>query len=97
MPYGSLTGTHGRGGAALPKGRFKTIGFATDNGLEGLPERKVRVAVLRDGQTWDVAHVIVDGTKHHQTVYTFTDPGSTVAVSLEREDDGSGTVWWEVS
>ena len=97
MPYGTLTGANARGGASLPKGRFKTIGLATDNGLEGLPARKVRVAVLRAGDKWDVDEVTVDGTQHKQTVVTFADPGNTVAVSLERTDDGKGNVWWEVS
>lgn len=97
MPYGTMIGKAARDGAALPKGRYRTIGFTTDNGLDGLPARKVRVAVLRQDHGWDVSHVTVDGTTHKQTVVSFVDPGNTVAVSLLREDDGAGEVWWEVS
>lgn len=81
---------------ALPKGRYKTIGFIADNGLQLLPLATLRVAVNHGGGSWKVDTVTVDSAKG-QTVVIFTDPGNTAGISVRREDAGDVHVAWEVS
>ena len=103
MPYGTVpAGKGNRTGESLPRGRYKTVGLAADNGLNGEAAYQVRVAVLRADSgghegAWDVSTQVVDGTKHGQAVVHFVDPANTVAVSFERLDTGKGEVWYEVS
>jgi hypothetical protein len=95
MPYGQLA--EGQGAItpiSLPKGRYKTIGFIADNGLQGLPPAALRVAVYHGG--WKVDQVTIDSAKG-QTVVTFTDPADTSGISVRREDAGDVHVAWEVS
>ncbi|MGI8336165.1 hypothetical protein ACRYCC_40005 [Actinomadura scrupuli] len=97
MPYGQLA--EGQGAItpiSLPKGRYKTIGFIADNGLQSLPPAALRVAVYHGGGAWKVDQVTVDSTKG-QTVVTFTDPADTSGISVRREDAGDVHVAWEVS
>jgi hypothetical protein len=95
MPYGQLTdGVGAVTVIALPKGRYKTIGFSTDNGLAEKPPVKLRVAV-RDTD-WHVQRVVVDSAKG-QTVITFADVAHTDSISVRREDAGDVPVGWEVS
>ncbi|MGI8333494.1 hypothetical protein ACRYCC_26375 [Actinomadura scrupuli] len=97
MPYGQLADGPGAiTPIALPKGRFKTIGFTADNGLQSLPPAALRVAVYHGGGAWKVDHVMVDSTKG-QTVVTFTDPADTSGISVRREDAGDVHVAFEVS
>lgn len=80
---------------AIPFGSAKTIGFACDNGIQGLPSAHLRVAVW-DGH-WEVHNpVVVDGSKG-QTVIKFRDPSRTSAVSVERLDAGGASVGYQVS
>lgn len=96
MPYGQLDeGPKAITPIALPKGRYKTIGFIADNGLQQLPPASLRVAINHGGH-WFVQTVTVDSAKG-QTVVTFTDPGNTVGISVRREDAGDVHVAWEVS
>jgi hypothetical protein len=96
MPYGQLAeGATAITPIAIPKGRYKQIGFIADNGLQGLPSAQIRVAVQHAG-AWHIDHVTVD-SKKDQTVVTFTDPGNTVGLSIRREDQGDVHVAWEIS
>jgi hypothetical protein len=97
MPYGQLAeGPKAITPVSLPKGRYKSIGFIADNGLQNLPAAKLRVAVNHGGNAWKVDTVTVDSAKG-QTVVTFTDPGNTAGISVRREDDGAVHVAYEVS
>ncbi|MCW2910403.1 MAG: hypothetical protein JWL68_5192 [Actinomycetia bacterium] len=80
---------------AVPFGSAKEIGFACDNGRQGLASARLRVAVW-DGH-WQVHDpVVVDGSKG-QTVIKFGDPSRTSVVSVERLDAGSVNVGYQVS
>ena len=80
---------------AIPFGSAKEIGFACDNGRQGLPTAKLRVAVWNGH--WTVHNsVMVDSTKG-QTVLKFGDPSRTSAVSVERLDAGEVSVGYVVS
>ncbi|MDX6427944.1 MAG: hypothetical protein QOE54_310 [Streptosporangiaceae bacterium] len=81
---------------ALPKGRYKTVGFVCDNALQGKPPALLRVATGTGAGTWQSEQVTVDSTQG-QTVVTFPDAGNTVGLSVRREDDGDVAVAWEVS
>jgi hypothetical protein len=97
MPYGQLAeGPSAITPISLPKGRYKTIGFIADNGLQNLPAATLRVAVNHGGNAWSVDKVTVDSAKG-QTIVTFTDPGDTAGISVRREDAGDVHVAWEVS
>jgi hypothetical protein len=96
MPYGQLAeGPKAITPGSLPRGRYKTIGFIADNGLQGLPPAQLRVAVHHNSQ-WQVTSVTVDSTKG-QSVVTFVDPGGSDGFSVRREDAGDVHVAWEVS
>jgi GH25 family lysozyme M1 (1,4-beta-N-acetylmuramidase) len=80
---------------AIPFGSAKEIGFACDNGRQGLPTAKLRVAVWNGH--WTVHNsVVVDSTKG-QTVLKFGDPSRTSAVSVARIDAGEVSVGYVVS
>jgi hypothetical protein len=80
---------------SLPKGRYKTIGFIADNGLQVLPAPRLRVAVHQAG-SWQATTVTVDSAQG-QTVVNFTDAATTDGISVRREDAGDVHVAWEVS
>lgn len=97
MPYGQLAeGTNAITPISLPKGRYKTIGFIADNGLQGQPPAQVRIAVNTGQESWHVDHITVDSTKG-QAVYTFPDQANTVGLSIQRSDGGTVHVAYEVS
>ena len=80
---------------AIPFGSAKEIGFACDNGRQGLPTAKLRVAVWNGH--WTVHDSLtVDSTKG-QTVLKFGDPSRTSAVSVARLDAGEVSVGYVVS
>ncbi len=96
MPTGLLTdGQNAVTPIALPRGKYKTIGFIADNGLEKLDPPKLRVAVHRKAG-WKVEDVTVDSAKG-QAVITFDDPATTDGISVRREDAGLCGVAFEVS
>jgi lysozyme len=80
---------------AIPFGSAKTIGFACDNGLQGLPSARLRVAVW-DGR-WEVHNPVVVDSSSGQAVIKFSDPSKTSAVSVERLDAGDVNVGYQVS
>ncbi len=80
---------------AIPFGSAKEIGFACDNGIQGLPSARLRVAVWAG--RWQVHDpVVVDGS-NGQTVIKFSDPSRTSVVSVERLDTGDASVGYQVS
>jgi hypothetical protein len=80
---------------AIPFGSGKEIGFACDNGIQGLPSARLRVAVWNGH--WTVHNpVVVDSTKG-QAVIKFGDPSRTSVVSVERLDAGTVNVGYQVS
>jgi len=97
MPTGLLTdGANAITPIALPKGRYKTIGFIADNGLQGLPPAQLRVAVHQGVGNWHIEHITVDSAKG-QAVITFPDQANTDGLSVQREDAGTVHVAYEVS
>jgi hypothetical protein len=80
---------------SLPKGRYTSIGFIADNGLQQLAPARLRVAVHQAG-SWAVATAIVDSAQG-QVVVDFLDPTSTDGISVRREDAGDVHVAWVVS
>ena len=97
MPTGLLTdGAQAITPISLPKGRYATIGFIADNGLQGLPPAQIRVAIHQGGGSWHTEHVSVDSAKG-QTVITFPNKALTDGISVQREDAGGVHVAFEVS
>jgi Domain of unknown function (DUF1906) len=97
MPSGELReGVKAITPIALPKGRYKTIGFTADNGLQVLPPAALRVAVHHGGGKWEVTQVTVDSAKG-QAVVKFQDPANTDGISVQRADAGTVHVGWEIS
>ena len=97
MPYGQLTdGAQAITPISLPKGRYKTIGFIGDNGLQGLPPAQLRVAINQGGGNWHIEQITVDSGKG-QAVIVFPDPANTDGISVRREDNGDVHIAWEVS
>jgi hypothetical protein len=98
MPFGQLVeGKDAVTPIALPKGKYTSIGFTADNGLQKLPAADLRVAV-QHGAAWQVItpDVIVDSTKG-QAVVTFPDKANVTGLSVQRKDAGTVHVAWEVS
>jgi lysozyme len=80
---------------SIPEGSGRTIGFGCDNGLQGLPPARLRVAVWAGG--WQVhGSVVVDSAKG-QTVISFSKPATTSVISVQRLDGGQVNVGYEVS
>jgi hypothetical protein len=96
MPYGLLTeGPAAVTPISLPAGRYKSIGFLADNGLQGVPPAQIRVAMAINDGTWVVQTVTVDSAVG-QTVVAFPNPAGTVGLSIQRSDDGKAHVAWVV-
>lgn len=97
MSYGQLAEGHQAiTPISLPRGKYKTIGFIADNGLQTLPPAQLRVAIHQGGGNWHVEQVTVDSAKG-QAVIVFPDVASTDGISVRREDAGDVHVAWEVS
>jgi hypothetical protein len=97
MPYGQLAdGADAVTPIALPVGKYHEIGFFGDNGLQGKPAAKLRVAIHARGRGWDIHEAAVDSA-HGQTVITFAKPADTDGVSVERTDTGDVQIGWEIS
>jgi lysozyme len=80
---------------AIPFGSAKEIGFACDNGVQGLPSARLRVAVW-DGH-WTVHNPVVVDSSNGQTVVKFGNASRTSVVSVERLDAGDVSVGYQVS
>lgn len=96
MPYGNLNnGVNAITAISLHKGSYNAIGFFGDNGLQGKPPAKLRVAV-HDKNGWDIHHLVVDSTKD-KPWFKFRDPATTDGVSVQREDAGDVILGWDVA
>ena len=77
----------------VPPGTAHHVAFGVDNGVQGLPPVKLRVAIF--DTRWHIENVTVDGTKG-LTVVTFPDPAKTGVISVVREDAGKAPVGYVV-
>jgi catechol 2,3-dioxygenase-like lactoylglutathione lyase family enzyme len=73
---------------AVPPGTAQHIAFGVDNGVQGLPPARLRVAIFSTGPGWHVSNVFVDGAKGLTTV-AFPDPSKTGVISINRGDAGT--------
>lgn len=80
---------------SLPKGKVKAIGFWGDNGVQGLPPARLRVAV-HDAKGWYSESVTVDSAKSKPWI-SFRDAATTDGLSIRREDDGAVHIGWDAS
>jgi hypothetical protein len=80
---------------AVPPGTAQRIVFGVDNGQNGLPPARLRVAIYSTGPGWHVSNVSVDGTKGLTTV-AFPDPSKTGGISINRGDAGTADMGYAV-
>jgi hypothetical protein len=79
---------------SVPPGTAHHIAFGCDNGVEGQPPARLRVAIFATG--WHVENDIpVDGTKGLKIV-PFPDPAKTGVISVIRQDAGKVAVGYVV-
>jgi hypothetical protein len=80
-------GKNARTVIAVPEGTAHHIAFAVDNGAQGQPPAKLRVAIF--DTKWHVTtDVVVDGTKGLK-IMAFPDPSKTGVISINRSDAGT--------
>jgi lysozyme len=79
---------------SVPWNSATNIAFGCDNGRQGLPPAKLRVAIY--DTYWHIFEETVDSTKG-QAVVWFPDPARTGVISIERQDAGNVVVGYEVS
>lgn len=72
-----------------PPGTAHHVALGVDNGVQGLPPVRVRVAIF--DTRWHIENVIVDGTKG-LTVIAFPNPAKADVISVIHEDDGRAPV-----
>jgi hypothetical protein len=81
---------------AVPPGTATQIAFGNDNGVQGQPPTKLRVAIYSTGPGWHVTNnLIVEGTKG-LTHLAFPDPSKTGVISVSRADAGITDVGYVV-
>ena len=79
---------------SVAPGTAHHIAFGCDNGAQGLPPARLRVAIHATG--WHVENnVSVDGAKG-LTIVPFPDPARTGVISVSRHDDGKVLVGYVV-
>jgi hypothetical protein len=87
-------GKNARTVIAVPEGTAHHIAFAVDNGAQGQPPAKLRVAIF--DTKWHVTNdVVVDGTKGLK-VMAFPDPSKTGVISINRSDAGTTAMGYVV-
>lgn len=97
MPQGQLAqGNDAVTPICLPKGKYGSIAFTADNGLQGLPAAALRVAFDHGAGVWHIENISVDGNKA-QTVVPFYDPANVCGISVQRSDSGNVAVAWAIS
>jgi hypothetical protein len=86
MPYGVVkNGTDKTDPTvvALPQGKYGTVGFNSDNGIQGLLPASLRVAMQDSSGHWTVAtHTVVDSTTGQTVLHL---PAKCVGVSILHE------------
>jgi hypothetical protein len=78
---------------AVPPGTADHIAFGVDNGVQGLPPARLRVAIF--DTKWNVSDVTVNGAKG-LTGVRFPDPPKTGVISIVRIDAGTNAVGYVV-
>ena len=79
-------GRNARTVIAVAPGTAHHIAFAVDNGAQGQPPARLRVAIF--DTKWHVTNdVVVDGTKG-LNIMAFPDPSKTGVISVNRSDSG---------
>jgi hypothetical protein len=79
---------------AVAPGTAHHIAFGADNGVQGLPPVKLRIAIFDTG--WHITNdLIVNGT-HGLKVMTFPNPSKTGVISVSRADAGTAAVGYVV-
>jgi len=87
-------GKNARTVIAVPTGTAHHIAFGVDNGAQGKPPAKIRVAIF--DTTWHVTNdLVVDGTKGLKIV-AFPDPSKTGVISVSRSDAGTTAMGYVV-
>ena len=80
---------------AVPPGTAHQIAFGCDNGVQGQPPARLRVAIYGPGP-WHVTNdLVVDGNKG-LTHLAFPDPSKTGVISINRADAGIADVGYVV-
>jgi hypothetical protein len=80
-------GKNARTVIAVPEGTAHHIAFGVDNGAQGQPPARLRVAIF--DTKWHVtADVVVDGTKGLKII-AFPNPSKTGVISVNRSDAGT--------
>jgi len=80
-------GKNARTVIAVPEGTAHHIAFGVDNGAQGQPPARLRVAIF--DTKWHVTNdVVVDGTKGLKII-AFPDPSKTGVISVNRSDAGT--------
>jgi lysozyme len=99
MPSGQLL--NGQGAItpiSLAGGRYKAVGFLADNGLQGLPPAKIRVAAHHsDGSGWSVTELTVDSAAKGKPGWLWPHPETVDGLSVKRLDKGDLNIGWDVS
>jgi hypothetical protein len=97
LQSGSLNnGKNAHTAIAVPPGTAKQIAFGCDNGVQGQPVVRLRVAIYGPGPGWHVTQNLeVNGNKG-LTHLAFPDPSKTGVISINRADAGLADVGWVV-
>jgi hypothetical protein len=87
-------GKNARTVIAVPEGTAHHIAFAVDNGAQGQPPARLRVAIF--DTKWHVTNdLVVDGTKGLK-IMAFPDPSKTGVISINRADAGTTAMGYVV-
>jgi hypothetical protein len=79
---------------AVPPGTAHHIAFGVDNGVQGQPPARLRVAIF--DTKWHInSDVIVDGTKGPKSI-AFPNPSKTGVISVSRLDTGKSPMGYVV-
>jgi hypothetical protein len=97
LQSGSLNnGKNAHTAIAVPPGTAHQIAFGCDNGVQGQPPARIRVAIHDTGPGWHVTKdLTVEGSKGLSHV-VFPDPSKTGVISINRADAGITDVGWVV-
>jgi len=97
LQSGSLNnGKNAHTAIAVAPGSAKQIAFGCDNGVQGQPVVRLRVAIYGPGPGWHVTQNLeVNGSKG-LTHLAFPNPAQTGVISINRADAGLADVGWVV-
>jgi hypothetical protein len=97
LQSGSLNnGKNAHTSIAVPPGTAHQIAFGCDNGVQGQPPCRIRVAIYSAGPGWNVTKdLIVEGSRG-LTHLAFPDPSKTGVISINRADAGIADIGYVV-